>query len=177
LTEERHFDSIDQIVKLCEELPGNQEGFVVRFDNGYRVKIKSLDYLRIHKLISRCTPIAVWEMLLAKDDIEALKKQVPEEIRLDFDVITEILNEKYFSLVQKIKEEVEKTQHLSDKELGLSSNDFKSFIFAARKNDLFGKIEEVGSKQRLSAFKSFYPKANKLEGYSPTNSMNNFQEN
>ena len=41
----------------------NEEGFVVAYDNGLRVKIKFEDYKRLHRLITGVNPRVIWEML------------------------------------------------------------------------------------------------------------------
>ena len=40
------------------------EGFVIRFNNGLRVKIKSEDYFRRSYLLHYLTPLAVWKMMV-----------------------------------------------------------------------------------------------------------------
>jgi RNA ligase len=49
---------------LCQKLPRDREGFVVRFASGLRIKLKGEQYCRIHKLISRCTPLALWDAMM-----------------------------------------------------------------------------------------------------------------
>ena len=177
LVEVKKFDSIEQILKEVEGLKWDKEGFVVRFKSGYRLKIKGAEYLKIHKILSHCTPIAIWEMMLNRFDSSEILKQIPEEMRIDFENILQILTVKYNNLLSEIKEMVEKTNHMTDKEIGLSSVKMKSFIFNARKNNFFVEVEKVDSSQRLSLFKLFYPKGNILDGFKPTNAMNRFSEN
>jgi len=171
------FSSIDEILTICKTLSYNEEGFVVRFSDGYRIKIKGDEYVRVHRLISNCKPINVWEILLAKDDIAVIKTQMPEEMHRDMDEIYNILNNKFYELLNSIKEVYEYTKHLSDKELGLSEVPHRSFVFAMRKNNLLEEAEKGNSKIRKSLFNVFYPKANILPGYTPSNVMNRFVQN
>lgn len=46
------FDELSSVLEARERLSGNEEGFVVRFDNGQRVKIKGDEYLQLHKFVS-----------------------------------------------------------------------------------------------------------------------------
>lgn len=177
LPKTKTFNSIEEILKEVEGLKWDKEGFVVRFLNGYRIKIKGNEYLKIHKILSHCTPIAIWEMMLNKFDSSEILKQIPEEMRIDFENILQILTEKYNNLLLEIIEIVKKTNHMTDKEVGLSSIKMKSFIFNVRKNNFLIEVEKVGSSQRLSLFKLFYPKGNILDGFKPTNTMNRFLEN
>jgi RNA ligase len=57
-----HSLSLREIVELCTTLPGTfQEGFVLRYSNGLRVKIKGIDYCSIHRVVTNATPLSVWE--------------------------------------------------------------------------------------------------------------------
>ena len=77
------FSSIDEIVAKCETLDGNHEGYVLRFENGFRTKIKGKMYCELHKIISGLSTTAVYENI---DYINyEIKKEwlvnVPEEFR------------------------------------------------------------------------------------------------
>jgi RNA ligase len=78
-----YFESIDDIVKKCESLGGNHEGYVLRFENDFRVKVKGKEYCRLHKILSGLSTKAVWEniipetLVLNQDWLAA----VPEEFR------------------------------------------------------------------------------------------------
>ncbi|KKL25622.1 hypothetical protein LCGC14_2403460, partial [marine sediment metagenome] len=68
------FKDMKSILDKAETLDLNEEGYVIRFKNGVRLKIKGDEYVRVHRLMSRVTPIAIWELLLNGDDIEELRK-------------------------------------------------------------------------------------------------------
>ena len=57
----------------------NEEGFVVRFSNGDRMKIKGEEYLRLHKIMTNLSTTSVWEVLSNGDNIDNLLKDVPDE--------------------------------------------------------------------------------------------------
>jgi RNA ligase len=76
----RHsYDSVSQLLLEAKDLPADEEGFVVRFDDGGRLKIKGAEYRRIHALISRITPLAMWEIMQAGDDLAKVRRDIPEE--------------------------------------------------------------------------------------------------
>jgi RNA ligase len=159
------FNNIEEIINAAKILDKNNEGFVVRFENGYRIKIKGEEYKRIHKIVSNITPIAIWEAMLAKDNLLEIRKQIPEEFYKDFDKIRDLLSEKMQDLLMEIGIWGLKTKDLSNKELGLDESvpkDIKGFIFAARNN----KSIITDKKQRESFFRKFRPDGNILEGYS-----------
>jgi hypothetical protein len=57
----------------------NEEGFVVRFDNGDRCKIKFDEYVRLHRLLTNFSNVDIWESLKNGDNIEDILKDVPDE--------------------------------------------------------------------------------------------------
>lgn len=81
--QETGFDNLEDLYHYCKALPETQEGFVVTFSNGLKVKMKGDAYVKIHKLLSRMTPIAFWEAwdLGLKDIPKDYLTQLPEEFR------------------------------------------------------------------------------------------------
>ena len=184
ITEEYEYDSIDELVEIAQTLPATREGFVVRFQSGYRLKIKGDEYCRVHKLISNVKPIYIWECMVNGDGMDEIRKQLPEELLVDFDSMRKILQAKFDSFMSQIEAEHERTKHMSDKELGLSLKERKgdmnevvrNTVFLVRKKNLLEEAYVGGSGMRETVFKMFKPKANKLVGYVPTNVMNRFDQ-
>jgi RNA ligase len=168
----RHsYTSFADLVTDAKALPATSEGFVIRFSDGLRLKLKGEEYRRIHALISHCTPLAMWEAMMAGDDMQAIRRDLPEEFYEDFDAIVGILGAKAEGLTAKVAETAARVAHLSDKELGLSlaqhDEDVRPFLFPYRKSG--GKID---GRTRQTLFRSFRPNANVLEGYTPSYAMN-----
>jgi RNA ligase len=150
-------------------LPRDDEGFVVRFSNGLRLKLKGAEYRRIHALISRCTPLAMWEAMAAGDDMGAIRRDLPEEFWTDFDDIVRLLTANIAAIEARIAEVAASVSHLSDKELGLSLNtlpaDVRPYLFAFRKSS------SITGKFRDSLMRSIRPAGNVLAGYVPSYAM------
>jgi RNA ligase len=171
------YDTIEDVAEVSRTLPGNREGFILRFYDGFRIKIKGDEYCRLHRLISRITPLAVWDMLRANEITDAVIKDIPEEFREDFEKIVAILRMKVMCLVGPLAKICSEIKHLSDKEVGLKLQSFpaeiRSFIFPFRKAN--GQIEP-GDKLWEQLFQAVRPTGNKLDGYVASNSMNRVQE-
>lgn len=87
--------TIDEMIELQKTIPKDDEGFVVRFDSGLRVKIKGHEYLRIHKLLSHMSPISFWEtMENGKVKVDYLQ-ELPEEYRKEAEELTKKLESNY----------------------------------------------------------------------------------
>ena len=75
----KKYDGIKDFKELKSMVKDDQEGFVVKFTNGDRIKVKGVEYLRLHKIMTNMSTTAVWECLKNGDDIETILKDVPDE--------------------------------------------------------------------------------------------------
>lgn len=172
-----HYSSVDEILKIAENLPGNEEGFVVRFDNGMRVKVKGKEYIRLHRIISGVTPIRIWEILLHNDNFENTRNSMPDEVINDFDILVNYFKNEAEKILRESKNLYERTKDMSDKECGFflknSDDPYKHFVFPWRKG-LMDDFEVGNSKARKAVFNLTYPKGNVIKGFTfiPSRSMN-----
>jgi T4 RnlA family RNA ligase len=86
----------------------NEEGFVVRFSNGDRCKIKGSEYIRLHRIMTNCSTTSIWEVLKNGDNIEDLLKDVPDEF---YDKIKNYINDLNYQFYS-IKEDARKRFNL-----------------------------------------------------------------
>lgn len=73
------YDSVADYNKLKEIIPSDKEGFVIRFKNGFRMKIKGNDYFRLHSIITNFSNTKIWEYLKNGEDLSKLLENVPDE--------------------------------------------------------------------------------------------------
>lgn len=108
--------TFEEMIELQKTLPKDQEGFVVRFENGLRLKIKGEEYLKIHKIISNLSPISFWEsMENGKVPLQYLV-QIPEEFKKDFEPIVETLENNYEIVQSELIQDFEKLPIVQDKD-------------------------------------------------------------
>lgn len=173
VAESFEFESFDEMLEAVTALGIDREGVVVRFDDDTRMKIKGDEYKRVHRLISRVTPLAVWEMMLAGTDLGLMRKELPEEFLPDFDAIVAVMAKTHAAHVAAVDAAVIAYAHLTDKELGLRLRELgeveRSFIFAARRG---GATWATTTKARVGLIKLFRPTGNTLPGYEPTKLLN-----
>lgn len=172
LAKRHHFNSVADLIAHTGALPATEEGYVLRFENGLRLKVKGEEYRRIHALISRCTPLAMWEAMQAGDDLLSIRRDLPEEFWPDFDSITTALGNRIEQVIRKVSEEASKVASWSDKELGLRlqtyPEDVRPFLFPYRKNA--GDL--LRGRTKLALFRHIRPTGNRLSGYAPSYAMN-----
>lgn len=134
LTYAKKFNLNTPLHELHSIINDNEEGYVIRFDNGERCKIKGSEYLRLHKIMSEMSTTAVWECLSNNQDITTILNNVPDEyfgkikqyskeLRNRFEFRKSWLELEYLTKYKDIK---------TSKELALEIKDleYKHFIFS-----------------------------------------------
>ena len=179
--------TLNDLAELAKTLPATHEGWVIRFDNGHRIKIKGAEYLRLHRMLSNLTPLSIWEMMRANSDVISYRKELPEEFWADFDTIYTLL----FRRLGKLQLEVATAykdyiaqQYLpgkkvepTDKEVGLYLERFpehiRRFIFPYRQTK--GHLMS-DPRSREAMYRAVRPTNNHLEGYVPSTSTQRVME-
>ncbi len=170
---ERHaFGSVAELMAHASELPRTREGFVMRFVSGLRLKVKGSEYRRIHALIAGVTPLALWEAIAAGDDVESIRRELPEEFWDDFDRIVSLIQGSANGIVDRVAALASGLSNVSDKDLGLSLGridpELRPYIFSYRK-----RAESLlEGRTRQTLFRSIRPTGNILPGYVPSFAMN-----
>jgi len=75
----KRYDNVKDYSLLKNKVKDNQEGFVLKFSNGLRVKIKGEEYIRLHKIISEISTKSIWKCLSNGDNIYKLVQDLPDE--------------------------------------------------------------------------------------------------
>lgn len=70
---------IKDLSQLKELEEDNREGFVIKFANGFRVKVKFTEYIRLHGILTNVSNISVWEHLMMNYEFDELLDRVPDE--------------------------------------------------------------------------------------------------
>lgn len=64
---------------LKEKISNDKEGYVIRFKNGFRMKIKGDEYKRLHRIITGISNRDIWEILKEGESFDKLLDKVPDE--------------------------------------------------------------------------------------------------
>jgi T4 RnlA family RNA ligase len=57
----------------------NYEGFILKWPNGFRLKYKLADYVRLHRIITRIQAKDIWECLSENQSLDQFLEAVPDE--------------------------------------------------------------------------------------------------
>ena len=86
----KKYDGITDYTTLKGMIGDNEEGFVIKFSNGDRMKIKGEEYLRLHRIMTGVSTTSIWEVMANGGNMEEVLKDVPDEF---YDKIKEVVGE------------------------------------------------------------------------------------
>ena len=134
---------------LKEEISKNKEGYVIRFKNGFRMKIKGDEYVRLHRILTNVSNRDIWEYLKDGKPFDELLEKVPDEFN------------------DWVKETIKDLQNKFDTIKSNVENDFKELInkkeFAEKIKDnpnrsfLFKRLDSYSNQLNEMIWDSIYP--------------------
>lgn len=130
------YGTFDNWLNLRESIAGdNREGFVLRFDNGFRLKMKYEDYFRLHRLRTYLTKKHIFEFIETgrRDELAELVSNFDEEIKISVDKIVKGFDDRYEEIINEANGEFRHFE--TDKEAALYFNTCKwrPILFNIRK--------------------------------------------
>jgi T4 RnlA family RNA ligase len=75
----KKYDGIKDIELLKNIQEENKEGFVIKYEDGYRLKLKFDEYVRLHRIITCVSTVSIWEYLKTVQSMDEILDQVPDE--------------------------------------------------------------------------------------------------
>lgn len=75
----KKYDGINDYNTLKSLVSNDAEGFVVRFKNGFRMKIKGAEYCRLHRILTNISNRDIWEYLSSDQPLDEILEKVPDE--------------------------------------------------------------------------------------------------
>jgi len=78
------YDGINDYKEMVTKYEGTawakvREGFVIKFSNDFRLKMKFKEYVRLHRIITQCSNVTIWEHLSEGRELNELLTKVPDE--------------------------------------------------------------------------------------------------
>ena len=131
---------------------GLHEGVVVNYGS-YRLKYKTDEYIRLHRIVTEFSAKRVWEALSNGRRID--RRNIPEEFIKWLDETEEELLAKYNEVFSKIDYAILETENMTNKEIALSDDEtvkeVREYIFAIRsgkdfKEKIWKAIKPKGEK-------------------------------
>jgi RNA ligase len=134
---------------LKEEISKDKEGYVIRFKNGFRMKIKGEEYVRLHKILTNISNRDIWEYLKEGKPLNELLEKVPDEFyNWVKDTVSDLQNK-----FDTIKNNVE----LEFKELINKKEFAEKIIENPNKSFLFKRLDSYSNQLNDMIWDSIYP--------------------
>lgn len=108
---EHDVTSLDQLMAQDQT---NREGFVLRFNDGFRLKVKFEEYKRLHRIVTETSNISIWEHMRDGHSLKQLIENVPDEFYKYVKSVTTDLGAKYESLFRKTEEAYKKVTEAAE---------------------------------------------------------------
>ena len=132
----KKYDGINDYKELKQMVKNDQEGFVVKFSNGDRVKVKGVEYLRLHKIMTNVTTTGIWEYLKNGEDVMELLKDVPDEFYKKIESYIKDLRYSYFQISEDAGKRFDYMMYgkYNDKEPITDRKEFAEWVFTQPKH-------------------------------------------
>lgn len=92
----------------------NEEGIVVRFLNGFRMKIKFEEYVRLHGILTNVSNLTVWEHMMNGYDFDELVDRVPDEFYFWLTKTIDVLQGQFNNIKLNSLEEFVRIYHINE---------------------------------------------------------------
>jgi len=137
----------------------NEEGFVLKWKNRFRLKVKFDDYIRLHRLLTGMNERTLWEWLKEGKNIQDLRKNVPEEFIQWVDNVVFDIQVKFYTIFKDCYSFIKK-HSLKD----VSRKEAACIILKNKKEYqavLFSMIDDDKERVRENIYKLIKPNSTK----------------
>ena len=134
---------------LKDEISKDKEGYVIRFKNGFRMKIKGDEYKRLHRILTNISNRDIWEYVKNEKPLDEILDKVPDEF---YDWVKETesnlktqFNDIKTNIELEFKELVDKKEFANK----VKDNPLRSFLFK--------RLDSYSSQLDKMIWDSIYP--------------------
>jgi hypothetical protein len=134
------YDGIKDIQTLKEMELANKEGFIIKYANNFRVKIKFEEYLRLHRIITQVSNLNIWEYLKTNQSMEEILERVPDEF---FDWVKQTksdLEHQYLEIEKQCKKDFKVLETRKETALYFQTCKYQGVLFAMLNDKNYAEI-------------------------------------
>lgn len=114
---------------LKEEISKDKEGYVIRFKNGFRMKIKGDEYKRLHRILTNMSNRDIWEYLKEGKPLDEILDKVPDEFYNWVKKTKENLETQFISIKNNLEDEFKLLIDKKEFAEKIKDNPYKSLLF------------------------------------------------
>ena len=131
----KKYDGVKHLQDLLKKQEQNKEGFVIKFKNGFRLKIKFAEYCRLHKILTQTSNISIWEYLKTGKPFDELLEKIPDEFYSFVRKTRDDLLAQYAAIENEAKKAIELLNNQKDNAYNKSANKKEqAFFFRSHKH-------------------------------------------
>ena len=94
--------TLQQLLELLPQMY-NEEGYVAKYSDGLRVKLKGEDYKRLHKLLTQFSTTSIWEYLKDGKGLKDVEDRVPVDFKNWVEEKKNVLVSEKCSIIEAVK--------------------------------------------------------------------------
>jgi RNA ligase len=117
------YDSIKNII------PNDKEGYVIAFKNGFRMKIKGDEYIRLHRILTETSSRDIWECLKNNKSLDEILDEVPDEFYSWVKETVNNLQTQFDSIKLEVENDFKELINKKEYAEKIKDNPNKSFLF------------------------------------------------
>jgi T4 RnlA family RNA ligase len=102
----KKWDNKTSIEEITKENIINREGYVLKFSDSSRVKVKFEEYCRLHRIITNVSNLNIWEKLRSGSSLDDILDKVPDEFYDWVRETEESLTKKFHKLLKESNEKL-----------------------------------------------------------------------
>jgi RNA ligase len=125
----RKYNAVTDYTKLKDMISDDREGYVIRFKGGMRMKIKGIEYLRLHRILTNFSTTDIWEILSKDGDLNEFLDRVPDEFDNWVRNVVDNLRKQFDEIKTNMEDEFAQLVNKKEFALKIVDNPIKSLLF------------------------------------------------
>jgi RNA ligase len=115
---------------LKKEISKDNEGYVIRFSGGMRMKIKGDEYVRLHRILTNFSTKDIWELLRNNEQLEPFLERVPDEFDVWVKEVVRDLKYSFFNINDRVGKMYDYFRYgkYNDKEVEPTKKEFAEYV-------------------------------------------------
>jgi RNA ligase len=115
---------------LKKEISKDNEGYVIRFSGGMRMKIKGDEYVRLHRILTNFSTKDIWELLRNNEQLEPFLERVPDEFDAWVKEVVRDLKYSFFNISDMVGKIYDYFRYgkYNDKEVEPTKKEFAEYV-------------------------------------------------
>ena len=154
----KEYFGIKDLETLSSKVDDNHEGFVIKWANGMRAKVKGAEYCKLHRIMTNITTYDIWEWLKDDKDWEDLIAEVPDEMYDWVKSVVESIRKDYMKIFSEMVIEILK---IRDEDIQTSKDLYFRLQQTKHFNPLFCFYKRTIKDMNEVIFKQIKPKFSK----------------